>query len=211
MKSDFFSSSLYSPLPFLIAAMFYKKALYCSCYWSMTRALFFVTSLGVPQSITLLNLLPSPPWASSLVVATEDFSILLKPRVPPTKGAGALAPFLWGIGANKFCLILSLSLYWAVIGGPGWLETLFAAVDYACESRLRLSSLSLGLFLMNDTSFTFVLEGLNLLASSSFLNANSLSSTSSALSCSIALWMISWMSPNFPLTQFCFKRIWARK
>jgi hypothetical protein len=50
-----------------------------------------VTSLGVPQSITLLNLFP-PVYVSSVVVAAyapgaEGLSILLKPRVPPTSGA----------------------------------------------------------------------------------------------------------------------------
>lgn len=71
------------------------------------------------------------------------------------------------------------------MGGAGYAAVL-AVVPEDYYSRLKLSSLSLGLFLINGTSFTLVLVGLNLLASSSFLNSNSLLSTSSTVSYSIA-------------------------
>ena len=55
LKSCFFSSSLTPISPFLIPAIFRRKALCCIYFWSITSARFLVTNRGVPQSITLLN------------------------------------------------------------------------------------------------------------------------------------------------------------
>ena len=108
----------------------------------MTKALFLVTSLGVPQSITLLNLLSFSP------AGAPRFKVL-KPSVPPTTGAGfAGAPPLAGSGANKLRFKASISLYLYVLGGSiaaGWTPSA-GAVN-------ANTSFSLGLFFMKETSF----------------------------------------------------------
>jgi hypothetical protein len=78
----------------------------------MTSSRFFVTNLGVPQSMTLLNLLFSS-------FALESFSILLKPKLPATIGATG-APFyegIYGSGAKSDFFKASISLCLYVITG----------------------------------------------------------------------------------------------
>lgn len=132
-------------------AMLLSSSFYWSLAGSMIKARFLVTSLGVPQSMTLLNL-----FTSGSAEGCPGPSLLKPP----------IAALFWN-GAFRLFLRASISLYLCVF---------FISYIVGLTSpsgRSGLISFSLGLFFMKETSFGLVLVGFSLAASSSFLNSMS--------------------------------------